>query len=407
MPRDFLSDDNYENPEQEKLPGRDFLAESEPRQESLGEAALWALPRVGQDLYKGAVGFAKNIPGYARAATTEVPGAFQTLKEHPAHAGQQALAGMAELGQNVFNAPHDIANYLSNRLNLLPKDINQKIQMARMPDSTNEINATFGTPQYAGENLIRGIPRNALNILGGGKALSTLNPMNLTAKRIAKDVVKTEKKQINLHSKEYNKIWDEASKTGFNNVPVDLTRLDNNLSVIKKYKVPREYQSLDNMIKNPTLENAQKAQSDMKQISRGLADKSRTSSLTSEELAVHEAAEDAIRHINENMFKDSAGNINPGLQKKYQKVTNSYLHNVVPYRYNADIQAFKNKEMLADELVNKLSRGEFAAKKGRAHPAITVRNNLKPTLTAAGLLGGGAALYNNLMGPTPGGQQSQ
>ena len=248
---------------------------------------------------------------------------------------------------------------MSNRLNLIPQDFNKKVQMARMPEDTKEmINQTFGQPQYQGEELIRGIPRNSLNILGGLGIAKTLNPFNLTSKSISKDILKTEKQQISVHNKEYNKIWNQAEKSGYNSVPINDKLLSDNLNIIEKYKTPREYQSLENFILDPTLQNAQKAQSDMGIMRRKLEDKSRGGALTSEELSLYNASKDAEKHIENNMFKNKSGEINKSLQDKYKKLTKSYRENVVPYKYNENIQAYKNKELLPEELINSLSRGE-------------------------------------------------
>lgn len=372
--------------------------------ESLGMAALKAVPRMGEDIYRGGMNFLKNIPNYYQTAKSEVPGAFNAMYEHPAHAAGQALAGLGEMGQNTFNIPYDIANYATNRLNLIPQDINQKIQMARMPDSEQDINATLGQPKYPGESLIRGTTRNALNLLGVDAAVNAVNPFNLTAKSIANDVVKTGRQQEIAHTKQYNKIWNKADKSGYNEVPVDQKKLSDNLSLIEKYKTPREYQSLEDFILTPSLQNAQKAQSDMGVMKRNLQEKSRTSSLTSEELKLYNAAHDSEKHIENNMFKNDKGDVNNSLKNKYQKLTNSYRENVVPYKYNRSIQAYKNNEMLPNELVNSLSRGEFAAKKGNAHPQIAIRNALLPTAKGISLLGAGgvgAYLYNQMFGNKP------
>lgn len=392
MLRDFLADDN-QGPKSESLPGRDFLAETEPRKESLGEAALWAIPRVGEDLYRGAAGLIKNIPSYARSASTEIPGALQTLREHPGHAGQQALAGLAELGQNVFNAPHDAANYLSNRLNLLPQDINQKIQMARMPNSTNEVNQTFGQPQYPGENLIRGVPRNALNILAGGKALSSLNPMNLSAKNIAKDIVNTAEKNKKTYGNMYNDLWKEANNKGFGN---SLYNVNIDMPTLKKFSPGKGIKGVLDFDKNPTLENAHAAKSDLLRIQRDL---NKLPTLRSAERQQLKATTDAINSIQSNMFKDSSGSLDQNMLNKYNKIQQGYANEVIPYK-NMAINKFKRNEMSAKELVNSLSGGEFAAKRGKYHPEIGIRNALKkyPYLTGAAGAGLGIKIYNDLMG---------
>lgn len=166
-PRDFL-EDNQQNISNQSM-GRDFLSDNEEPQESLGTSVGMAIPRILTDLSKGAYHAVQQIPGYYEKAKTEIPGALSTLVQHPSRAAGQGIAGLAELGQNVFNMPHDIVNYLFGRLNLIPKNINQAVQMGRMPEDTEQmINQTFGEVQQPGEALLRGIPRNALNLTAAG-----------------------------------------------------------------------------------------------------------------------------------------------------------------------------------------------------------------------------------------------
>lgn len=398
MPIDFLADNMMPSQSQPQSMGRDFLQEDMPQRENLSISAMYAIPRVATDVGKGLYQFAQNIPDYLSKGTTEVPAAINLIKNNPAQAGKQALAGVSELGQNVFNAPHDLINYLSQRLNLVPEDINKMVQMGRMPANTeNMINQTFGEAKEPGEALLRGLPRNALNILGGAGAAKVLNPMRFSSSGIAKNVLKEEAKQVASHTNRYNQIWKQADKTGFNQVPVDKGILNKNLDVIAKYKTPKEFNALKEFIESPTLEKAQRAQSDMGVISRALEKKSRTSALLSEEKAIYDAAKEAEKHIEGNMFKNAGGETNAKLKNQYDKLTKSYRENVVPYRYHPAIQAFKNKEMTAPELVNALSRGSFAAKKGGKHLAIKVNKLLTPMsiLGTGGLLG---YLYNDLTG---------
>lgn len=399
MPIDFLGDDFESSPTANQIAGRDFLGEENMNmrpQESFGTSAALALPRIGTDIAKGAYQFGQKIPEYFRQSKTEIPGALNIIQQDPMRALRQGWAGLAELGQNVFNTPHDLTNYFTNRLNLIPENINQMVQMSRMPSDTSQmINEGLGEAKEPGEALLRGLPRNALNIIGGSALAKVANPMRFTSGGIAKNVLKEEAKQIESHSKRYNNIWDEANKTGFNQVPIDKNILNKNLDVIEKYKTPKEFNALKEFIENPTLEKAQRAQSDMGVISRALEKKSRTSSLLSEEKSIYDAAKEAEKHIEGNMFKNENGNVNNKLKNQYDKLTESYRENVVPYRYNPSIQAFKNKDITAKELVNSLSRGSFAAKKGSKHPSITINNLLKPSgylggiglLSGAGLLG--------------------
>jgi len=361
------------------------------QQESLGTSALKAIPRIGEDIARGGMGFIKNIPGYVESAKTEIPGLHKTLMEHPIHAVAQGYAGFKELQNKLKQLPLDISRYGSERLNLIPQHVTESISKYTPKDNSEEINKMFGQPQYPGEALIRGGIRNIPEILTAGEGASLINPLKYTDKNIAKSIVNAGEKQMKKHNELYNNLWSEADKSGINQVPIDTKKLNENLSIIQKYKTPIEYQSVKNLLENKSLSNAQKAQSDMGIMKRTLEDKSRKSSLTSEEIALHKASSEAEKHIEDNMFKNRSGKINQPLKDKYDFITNSYRENVVPYRYNSDIQDFKNKELLAKQLKQRLSLGEFAAKKGAEHPELFRGEQIKKALLALGIGGGALA----------------
>lgn len=230
MPRDFLSDMNQE-PVMENIPGRDFLAESESQKENLGTSAALALPRVAEDVIKGGYNLVKNIPNYFQSAKTEIPGLFSSFRNNPLHALSQAGAGFAEMGQNVFNYPHDIVNYLSQRLHLVPEDINKMVQMGRMPANTQEmINQTFGQPREAGESLLRGTIRNLPLITGVSSPLSKITGKSLSNLKNALNKIEPEKvissiqKSHDILSQNASNIFENVGKEVQNrnigNIPI-------------------------------------------------------------------------------------------------------------------------------------------------------------------------------------------
>lgn len=398
--RDFLSDDN-ESPSSPKMEGispRDFLAE--PEKESLGTSLAMAIPRVGEDIIKGGYNFIRNIPDYYRSAQSSIPAALDTIQQHPMNALKQGTAGLAEFGQNVFNMPHDIANYATNRLNLIPQDVNQKIQMGRMPDSENAINQQFGAPQTPGEEALRWAGKNADTLLGGFGALKTLNPLQLTNKGIAKKVVNELNNQVDKHSNMYDKLWDSADKKGFNQVPFDANALNSDMNIIQKYYPEKSYKTVNNLLETPTLENAQKAQSDLGQLRRALEEKSKTTPLLGEEKKIYDSISSAEKNIEGSMFKNAEGDLHNGLANKYKKITKSYAKNVVPYKYNSDIQDYLSKDITAKQLVQRLNQGPFAAKKGGflTHPQFGIRNALLPVAGGLGVIGGGKYLLDQGLG---------
>lgn len=401
IPRDFLKDDNEVQTSYEPMP-RNFLAE--PAKEDLTTSLALAGTRVWEDIKRGIYQTAKNIPRYYQSAKSEIPAAIQTsLSNNPesiSSATKQRIAGFAEMGKNIFNTPHDIANYATNRLHLFPENWNEKIQMARMPDKETEeaINQTFGAPNKPGEEFIRGLSRNSLNIMGGTGISNLLNPLKLTNKGIAKNVVKELNNQVDRHTEMYDQLWKDANNRGINRVPYDPYKLIGNYLTIDKYTTPKQHRSLIDFFNNPTLANAQKAQSDIGIVRRAIEERSRTTPLLGEERKLYDALDDTQKHIEENMFKDSLGHKNQKMADRYQAISNSYRQNVVPYRYNPDIQSYLNKELTAKELVERLNKGEFAAKKGSKHASFALRKSLLPIATGIGAIGGGKYLFDQIMG---------
>ncbi len=365
---------------------------------TFGEALAQAPSKIYEDVTGAGMNLLKNIPGYYQSAKTEVPGIVSAFRNNPRHALSQIAAGIPELGQKTFNAPHDLINYLSQRLNLVPENANRMVQMGRMPEDTQGmINQTFGTPDQPGESLLRGGMRNAINIAGLKGVGSLANPLRYTSGGIAKNVLGEEARQVAGHSKRYNKIWKQADKSGFNNVPYDQDLVIPHASFIEKFYPEKSTLAVNNFIDHPTLQNAQKAQSDLGNLRRSIEEKAKKTPLLESEKILHKALFESEKNIEQNMFKDAGGNINNSLQDKYKKLTNSYRKNVVPYKYNPDIQSYKAEEITSPELVNALSRGEFARKKGWRHPAIKINRSL-PTLGTLGTFGVGAYLGKELLG---------
>ena len=186
-PRDFLDDDYA--PMQQAATPRDFLDDGQS--ESLGEAATYALPRIGEDILNAGYQGIQNIPEYWQKAKTEVPG-FINPKNwlmHPIDRGGQTLAGLLELGQKINHAPRTAAQYAANRLHLIPQEWADKVPQA--PDLDEDIEKYIGQPKNPGDALARGLARNA-DLLVGGNALAKAMP-HLTKRGALKKLKKGQK----------------------------------------------------------------------------------------------------------------------------------------------------------------------------------------------------------------------
>lgn len=379
-------------------PNSDWVVDQEETKqpkESLGFSALMAAPRVGEDVLKGVANFASSIPGYLESAKTAIPQAFQTIKEHPDIAAKQASAGLSELGQNTFNAPHNLINYLTNRLNLFPEDINKKIQMGRMPEDTGQmINQSFGKPQNQGEELLRGIPRNAEAILGAKGVVSALNPMRYTYSNIMKNVVGTRNALQNRYGRTYNNIFNHAELNGLGaNLSDLIPHLD--LGTAMMNEPGHALRSIQEFIENPTTRTAHEAKRDMLKVQRKLNAKNERDTLTGGERNQLNALNRAIPDIENNMFTDANGIPNVRAETRYRNTSRGYATEVVPYTKNKAINEFRKGDKLPKETVQSLSRGKFAARRGSFHPEIGRRNFLNHISPwAAGGVAGGATLYS-------------
>ncbi len=383
-------------PEEKKYDLSEFGQDNKPKSDdSIISRVPGAVGTVASDVWD----VAKAIPGAAVKAYGEIPqdidflkqafpAAYEMIKNNPKEAAKNLGAGAVEFGGRVSRIPPALVDYLAHIGMIKPETAAEFPRPFSEKEVKGSMDKFVGNNENKGGQLLRGALRNADLVSGGAKLASLANPLKLTSKSLAKEIVNTEGKQIEKHTALYNHLWGEAEKTGFNQVPINEKLLSDKFTLLDKYKTPKEIQSLEDFILTPTLENAQKAQSDMGIISRALYDKSKKSSLTSEERATYDAAKEAEKHIESNMFKNAKGEINQNLQKQYKHVSNSYRENVVPYKYDTHIQEFKNKDILAKQLINHLKGGGFRAKKGSAHPRLAIRELLKPlSIGAVGLAG--------------------
>jgi hypothetical protein len=401
--------------------------ESPRSKETLGFSAAAAPGRMIEDFYRSMMDTVRSSPQLWEKAKTEIPGLANMAAKPLAGAGAsmmlggapvssmsnlfngslngeptnmkqvggQVVAGLGEMGKEAFNLPHNVANYATERLHLFPEDINKKIQMGRMPDEETQqaINQRFGEPKLPGEALIRWASAHAIPITGAGAAAMALNPMRLTATNIAHEVVREGERQVATHNALYNRLWRDADRAGMNHVPFDRNLVQNNYEFIDQYKTPKETESLVNLMAHPTLRNAQTAVSDLRGIQRSLEEKSKKGALFSEERQTLDAAIQTERHIVDNMFLNQDGTVNHRLANRYRGISESYAENVVPYRYNADIQEFKDRGITAKQLVDRLPINEFGAKKAHLHPNLYRREAMLKALSsinnvAVGIAGG-------------------
>jgi hypothetical protein len=362
-----------------------------PRDSNILSSLAKAPFRVLSDVVGGIANTALNIPNYINQASTAIPQAINNFGNNPMNAINQFQAGIAELGHNILNTPKNAADYISNRLQLLsPSDAESLIfpsywKSLQLPtsqrDISQDINLTYGKPNNLGDELIRGIGRNAANIIGAKEfspdVLDTINPMQLTDKSIADSVVKTGEKNQRIYGNKYDNFFDMARDKGLGNTSLNNSDID--LGELKKYSNNKTINHIEELLKNPDIENAHYVRSDLLGIQRDLDSKK---SLEGWQKSQLNAVNEALSNIHKKMFADKEGNVDLDLKNKYKEISNGYENEVLPYTQNDDIKEYKNKKLLAKELLPKLFHGEFAAKRLDYHPLLKYSPLIKSALSS-------------------------
>lgn len=167
------------------------LFANDDQQESLGQAAKYAIPRIGEDILNSAYQGAQHIPEYWEKAKSEVPAYFNPMNflGHPIERGKQTLAGLLEAGQGINHLPRTLAQYAANRLHLISPETANKVPQA--PDLDQATEQYIGNPQHPGEALARGLGRH-IDLLAGGNALNELIP-HLTKRGATRTLNKAQK----------------------------------------------------------------------------------------------------------------------------------------------------------------------------------------------------------------------
>lgn len=357
------------------------------------------IKNVGSKLPGMAVKGIGNIPKDIDYLKETLPKAGKLIYENPKLAGKYGIAGAGELSGQISRLPQSLVDYLAH-IGMIKPETAKEFPRSYSEKEVKELMDKFVGESRPGGELIRGTIRDIPTIYGVGKIASTLNPFKYTVKNIAKDVMETRGNQKLIHETEYNKVFDKAEKQGFNKVYFDKNKID--LETIKENSTDKYYGALEKLINDPILKNAQKSQSDLGKLINGRS--LNKDILTSPEQATKKAAIEARDYIKDKMFRDQSGKINLPLKKRYDFITKSYEKNVIPYTTNKAINEFKKGDLLPEELIPKLSRGKFAARKGKSHPEISRRKYVKPVLKALGavsgahLLGWDRPLIDKLLG---------
>ncbi len=265
-----------------------------------------------------------------------------------------------------------------------------------------------------------------------GSMLKKINPMQLSSKNIASDILASKAAKEASYSDKYNKIFSDARAQGFSDVKINNKKI--NLKEITE-SFPKKYtKKLRELMKNDTqslekqtkkeikrirkflpghytddkvkeflpkkdikplkkdVQLAHESQSDLKKYVRILEKREANLGLSNPEQNAKEQAKKAIKQINKSMFNGSKE-----FKKDYEKINTGYKTDVVPYKHKS-IKDYRDREIDAKRLIAALSKKPKLVEK---HKKLAIRNNAVPA--AVGALGVGGlfkanSILDDLMG---------
>jgi hypothetical protein len=230
-----------------------------PEKESFLSALAQSPIRIGEDIYKGAMGAFNAIPEYYEKAKTEVPGLFNILSGgnplQQAHALGQFGAGIGEAARGVANIPHGVSEYLSNRLHLIPEQVPQNIPQF---SGQSPIEKFAGEPLYEGEKLARGIGRNLPNIGVATKIGSAIKP--ITKNSIKNSIIESHDLLKKKATDAMNEVEKEVKNRGISKIDINPKFIDSLKRYFPKTDASKE---LINRAKKGEYEDIRKLQTDL------------------------------------------------------------------------------------------------------------------------------------------------
>lgn len=332
-----------------------------------------ALKTFGGDLaslWKGLMHSPTTIAKKYEASKEVYPEVREQMRNDPARFARNVGAGTADIGMEVANIPHGVGKIGEHYGFVNPEEV------PKAKDISKPLQEFVGGEQTNADRAIRKLVGHVPDIMGGaGLARGALRAIPFT-ENVAKNVVKAGEKQLAKHQPMYKDIFERGNQQGYGTVNFNPQNID--IATLKGGSVPRHTEAIEEFFQNPSLENAHRAKSDVKNIIREIEEKYGSTHIPKEEHNYLQAAIKAKEELENNMFKHpTTGKVNKELKSNYENIQKSYAENVIPYNKNESINLYKNRKLTARKLLQSLKGGEFEVKKGGKHPGIKANEFLK------------------------------
>lgn len=231
-----------------------------------------------------------------------------------------------------------------------------------------------------------------------GAVLGTLAPTlhSLLPSSVANKLVEAKQKAKELSSKNYKSLFRDAEKEGLHvaplgrNVPPHKTLLKESTS---------EYtDALKDYLKNPTLENAHWAQSDLGKFIRSYKH-AKPHELPSPKIKALNEAKNLQEKIKEAMFSKNLLSPESEYAKRYELASAHHAKNVIPYEDIKGLREYEKNKISPKTLIrNVLGNEEFMLNTADRHPELFIHKAasnpiLKKILSSLAIGSGVAAGY--------------
>lgn len=347
-----------------------------------------------------------NIPlgALSQALGKDLTVDHQNFREKlPAGLVNDVAFGAGEFGSSLggAGATYKAANLLSKlpqaqKIGSLLKELSPE-KLKTIFSALPEIAKGAATGAAIGEDMPGGRTGNALlggaipavgtPLRAGAKKLSSLR-----SKNIAERFVEEPKQNAKIASKMYDKVWNAKEGIGKSKVPLYAKGLGKDLKFIAENELPNYTENLEKFLKNPNLENAHWAKSDLKYMVRNIyKNKKITGKLDPWQNKVFKTikkSESELDTIMKRVF-DKSGE--PNIAKDYKKANNYYRENVGKYNNSSLVQKLNpehEQALFPKQFVDRAAKSRnFNHKFAEKHPEIAQRRKLKELINKTGKTG--------------------
>lgn len=225
-----------------------------------------------------------------------------------------------------------------------------------------------------------------LGISGAANATRAIKKA-FPAEKIAQKILSDRAAAKSTYKNAYQDLFKEAEKKGIHNLRVPKI----NEKAISENTKTKEFQSLENFMKRPSLENAHKAQSDLGKTIRRLEKIHEGVGLNTTQKKALDSALEAQKKIRGTMFDRLTKSGNQDLAERYGELTIGYAKDVLPYTKSKPINTYRKGELTDKDFLSALIKNKkFKKQLGEKYPELRTRELVGETgkrLLGAGLTG--------------------